>query len=159
MPDALYDIDFVLWSERQADALRRLRLGERPNDLDWENLIEEVEDLGKSQVNAVESLLTRALEHLLKAAAWPAARDAGHWRHEATTFLLDARRRWAPSMGNKIELDDLFADALAAVQTLDQDGLPPGPLPQASPFSLDELLPPNRRETIDPVALLAKLRG
>ena len=47
MPDGLYERDFVLWSEAQADLLRRLAAGERVNAaVDWPNLIEEVEDLG-----------------------------------------------------------------------------------------------------------------
>jgi hypothetical protein len=39
VPEDLHTSDFVLWSERQAEALRRLRAGERANDLDWDNLI------------------------------------------------------------------------------------------------------------------------
>jgi len=43
MPD-LYDLDFVQWSSSQADALRR-RAG---NEIDWENVAEEIESLGRS---------------------------------------------------------------------------------------------------------------
>ncbi len=70
MSEDLHTSDVVLWSERQAEALRRLRAGERVNDLDWDNLIEEVESLGRSETRGVRTLLVRALEHLLKAAAW-----------------------------------------------------------------------------------------
>ena len=68
----LYDNDVVAWSERQADLLRRVAAGERINDLvDWPNVIEEVESVGQSQVDAVESLWTQAFLHDLKAEAWP----------------------------------------------------------------------------------------
>ena len=45
---SLYDEDFVAWTQQQAKALRAAA-GSRTNQpLDWENLAEEVEDLGKS---------------------------------------------------------------------------------------------------------------
>jgi hypothetical protein len=67
MSDA-YESDILLWSERQAQLLRRLAAGERVNDLvDWENVIEEVESVGSEQLHAVESLLLQALVHMLKA--------------------------------------------------------------------------------------------
>ena len=64
VPEDLYARDVVLWSERQAEALRRLRAGERADGLDWDNLIEEVESLGRSETKSVRTLLVRALEHL-----------------------------------------------------------------------------------------------
>jgi hypothetical protein len=46
MPDSLYDTDVLVWSEHQADLLRRLAKGERlAETIDWENVIEEVEAL------------------------------------------------------------------------------------------------------------------
>ncbi len=44
----LYDTDVVLWSEQQADLLRRRALGILVNDgeLDWTNIAEEIESLG-----------------------------------------------------------------------------------------------------------------
>ena len=71
MPDDLYHSDILGWSKAQAERLRRLQNGERANDLDWEHVIEEIEDVGKSQLDAVRSLLSLAIEHVLKAAAWP----------------------------------------------------------------------------------------
>ena len=45
-----YDTDIVTWSERQAELLRRVGAGEHINDLvDWENVAEEIEDVGRSQ--------------------------------------------------------------------------------------------------------------
>jgi hypothetical protein len=46
----LYD-DVLLWSERQAALLRRMAAGERVNDqVDWENVAEEIEDVGRSSL-------------------------------------------------------------------------------------------------------------
>ena len=61
MPDGLYERDALAWSERQADLLRRLAAGERLNEaVDWPNVIEEVQDVGLSELRAVRSLLVQA---------------------------------------------------------------------------------------------------
>ncbi len=66
----LYDSDLVIWSERQADLLRRVAAGKAPNEApDWANIIEEIESVGSGQLHAVESNLLRALIHLLKTQA------------------------------------------------------------------------------------------
>jgi hypothetical protein len=57
-----YDQDFSLWAQETAQLLRERRW----NDLDLEHLIEEVEDLGKSERRALSSQLERTLIHLLK---------------------------------------------------------------------------------------------
>src|SRR5262245_32330424 len=43
-----YDTDILLWSEHQAELLRRHAAGERVNDaaLDWPNIVEEIEGEG-----------------------------------------------------------------------------------------------------------------
>src|SRR4051812_20121072 len=74
----LYESDIILWSEHQAEALRRLQAGERRNDVDWDHLIDEVLTVGRNELHAVESLLQRAIEHLLKAAGWPDAQTVPH---------------------------------------------------------------------------------
>jgi hypothetical protein len=58
----LYDTDILLWSERQAELLRRHAAGERVNDaaIDWSNIVEEIEDVGRSERNSVESHLVSA---------------------------------------------------------------------------------------------------
>ena len=65
-PEQLYEDDFYAWTREQARALRRLAES-RPNvGLDLEHLIEEVEDLGTSQRDAVRSHLRTIIEHCLK---------------------------------------------------------------------------------------------
>jgi len=55
------DADILEWSERQAALLRRLAAGERGvNDqVDWGNVIEEVESAGRGQLSAVRSHTSR----------------------------------------------------------------------------------------------------
>jgi len=136
-----YDTDILTWSERQAALLRRRGAGELINDadLDWPNIAEEIEDVGNNRLHAVESLLVQALRHMLKAEAWPLSRDAPIWRADAIDFRRQARRRFVPSMRQKIDIADLYADALAAMpETV--DGVPPLPVPDVCPVTLDELL-------------------
>ena len=54
----LYDSDYQLWLENTINQLRRGDF----QAVDWQNLLEELADLGKSERRALESLLTRLLE-------------------------------------------------------------------------------------------------
>ena len=78
-----YDTDTVLWSERQADLLRRMAAGERVNSaqLDWPNIAEEIEALGRSERSALRSHLAVVLEHLIKLQASPAVTPRNGWKH------------------------------------------------------------------------------
>ena len=141
MPDGLYDADILLWSEAQADLLRRMEAGERVNAaIDWPNLIEEVEALGRSELNACSNLIRQALIHLLKLHAWPRSRSAGHWRTEILTFLAEAEQHFTPSMRQRIEVAALFKKAVAALRYETDDSGEPRKLPDTCPFTLDQLL-------------------
>jgi hypothetical protein len=137
----LYETDILLWSDRQADLLRRVAAGERIDDEapDWANIIEEIESVGREQRFAVESLLMQALIHMLKAKAWPLARDVPHWEAEARVFRANAASRFTPSMRQKLDLDRIYRRALRGLpDTIDAQ--PPLPVPDVCPMTLDELL-------------------
>src|SRR6516164_5872625 len=94
--NALYDQDFVRWTEEQAAALRQAKsqslAGTEGSNLplDWENLAEEIESLGKSDRRELRSQITRVLRHLLKLEATPAAEPRAGWRatiNEARTEI------------------------------------------------------------------------
>ena len=139
----LYDEDILLWSERQAELLRRRAAGDLVNEaeIDWVNVAEEIEDVGRSERNSVESHLVQALLHDLKAQAWPLARDVPHWRAEARGHRDDARRRFSPSMAQRIDVAKLYREALRRMPETN-DGQPPLPVPQTCPLTLDVLLAP-----------------
>jgi hypothetical protein len=84
-PSELYDQDFLLWTREQAAALRHAKSSNLP--LDWENLAEEIEDLGKSRKLELSSQVRRILRHLLKLEASPASDPRAGWR----TSIRDAR--------------------------------------------------------------------
>jgi hypothetical protein len=71
----LYETDYAAWAVANADLLRRGRLAE----LDVVHLIEELEDVGKSERRALRSRLIRLYQHLLKWAYQPERRGAS-WR-------------------------------------------------------------------------------
>lgn len=141
MPNGLYERDALAWAEQQAALLRRLATGERMNAaVDWLNVIEEVQDVGLSELRACQSLLQQAMMHLLKLHEWPGSQAAAHWGDETGTFLDDAMRRFTLSMRQRIGLDDLYAVALRRARAATDDAGIPQPLPTACPFTLDELL-------------------
>jgi hypothetical protein len=137
----LYDADILLWSEQKAALLRHVAAGPRTNQPapDWPNIIGEIEALGRSELNAVQSLLIQLLLHGLKIAAWPQAPYVSHSQKEARGFRRQIGRQLAPSMRQRIDLADLYADALDRLPDT-VDGLPPLTVPPACPFALDDLL-------------------
>ena len=99
----LYDDDILIWSEHQAELLRRVAAGEPLNEPpDWANIIEELEDVGRSELRSCRSLLRQALRHMLKAEAWPLSRDAPTCRADAIDFRRQARDAFTPSMRQKM---------------------------------------------------------
>ncbi len=152
---ALYDRDILLWSEQQADLLRRLSRGERVNDsLDWPNLIDEVESVGRNEFQAVESLLRVALLHLLLARYARVEPPRGHWLAEALGALDEASRRYAPSMAQRLDLPRAWRLACRQAEAkLAIDGGPSAPLPAECPYALADLIAPDTQ----PAPLLARL--
>jgi Domain of unknown function DUF29 len=143
MPDDLYDRDILIWSEHQADLIRRLARGERVNDVDWDHVAEEIEDVGRSELHAVESYLALTIVDLLKVHGWPASSTAQHWGVEAMVFQQDAVRRFTPSMRQKIDLERLYAKAAEGLEHATFDGSSPRTFPLRCPFTLDQLMGEN----------------
>jgi hypothetical protein len=136
----MYDTDILTWSERQSELLRRVAAGERINDqVDWRNVIEEIESVGRSELHAVESHLVRALLHDLKVKAWPLSRDVPHWRAEARGQRAEALAWFTPSMAQRIDVTKLYRRALHYLPET-MDDLAPLPVPETCPVTLDELL-------------------
>ena len=104
----LYEEDFYAWTQQQAQALRTHFRGD--NRLDVEHLAEEVEDLGKSELHAVEIFVENVIEHLLKLdySGWVEARN--HWRAEVDAFRASIERKITPRIRQQVEteLDALY---------------------------------------------------
>ena len=99
--------------------------------------------------------LGHLMVHLLKLHAWPGSRSAGHWRAEALSFMSGACRAFSPSMRQRLDMQDLYRDAARDVRNRSDDSGLPRPLPDACPFTPDDLL----RRDADVHALAARLGG
>jgi hypothetical protein len=137
----LYDDDILLWSERQAALLRRMAAGERVNDrdLDWPNISEEIEAVGRSELRACEALLMQAIVHRLKQACWPQSSEVPHWREEEIRFRQEAADAFSPSMRQRIDMVRIYRRASQRLPAM-IDGIPALPVADAGPPMLDEML-------------------
>ena len=105
-----YEEDYYLWTQIMVENLRN----QNYLDIDWDNLIEEIDDMGKSQKCAIESLLLRLTEHLLKLKYWESERERNqkYWQSEVVNFrvLLNKRLKDSPSL--KAKLPEIYAEIL-----------------------------------------------
>src|SRR2546421_1622423 len=99
----LYDDDILLWSEQQAVVIRDLARTRRvPNELDIENVAEEIETVGRSELAAVKSYLRLIFLHLIKLSVEETSEAAPHWRGEIIAFHSEMMDRYTPSMRQRI---------------------------------------------------------
>ena len=90
--------------------------------MDWENLIEEIEDMGASQKRALDTYLQRLIEHILKLKYWESEKERcrNGWMKEVTNFRNQINRtlKKNPSLKNylKDEYQDIFADAVKVMK-------------------------------------------
>jgi hypothetical protein len=136
MPDGpRYDDDFFAWTQHQAEVLRTMRRVD--NRLDREHLAEEIEDLGKSERNAVYSQIARILEHFLKLAYSPAEPP----RYGCMASIVEARqalgRHRTPTLRNaaRQEFAALYRDAREHREEAAADALP-----LMCPYTLEQVL-------------------
>ena len=142
--DTLYEEDIVTWSEQQARAIRDLARTrpELSNVIDWENVAEEIETLGRSELKGVSSHLRNALAHILKEACDPGALSRVAWRGETQTSLREARDDFLPSMRQQLDFSLIWKKAFGQAAdslTLYGVSIPPG-IPEHPPFGLDDVL-------------------
>jgi hypothetical protein len=153
MPDDLYDRDLLAWSRTQAERLRRIARGERVNDVDWDHVIEEIEELGRSELRAVRSPYAVALLHALKVVSWPGHGANRTWQVEIATFLLQARERFEPGMRQHLDVAGLYASALRQIEGLAVEE-PPQQVAEATSLTVEELIDPG----LTAAGLVARLR-
>ncbi len=114
----LYDIDLVTWSRRQADLLRRRAAGELVNeaDIDWPNVAEEIDSVGKTEERELASRIGTIIEHLLKLEASPASDPRAGWRATVRRERTAIHRllKDAPSLRQTVPA--VIAEELAAAR-------------------------------------------
>jgi hypothetical protein len=136
-PVAGYEADFYAWTQQQAEQLR----SQRPSGFDWANLAEEIEDLGKSQKQRIESNLAIVLLRLLKLAYQPGSAKSG-WR----SSVIEHRRRIARIVRDSPSLRRYPATVLgeeydsAREMAAEETELPLATFPRICPFTVDQVL-------------------
>ena len=107
--NGLYDRDFYSWTMRQAEALKQRDF----NAIDWDNLIEEIEEVGASYRNGWTAHCAQAIARLLKIEYGDRAADwtLGHWAQEVEDFRKQMAKLIAKNPGLKGVYDEMFAEA------------------------------------------------
>ena len=128
-PSGLYEEDFVRWTEEQSAALRRAKdltsvvQGGSNQPLDWDNLAEEIESLGKSDRRELRSQITRILRHLLKLEVSPAAEPKAGWRASINEARTEIEGLLDDSPSLRREAEGLIRKQIAAAARLAADDL------------------------------------
>lgn len=130
----LYSEDFLAWIEAQAQALRTRQV----SGLDWDNLLDELESMGRSEKNALRSHLRVLLMHLMKW-QWQPQKQSKSWagtirnqRRELKYLIKDSPslKRLIPEM-----LPDVWGDAID--EATFETGLAASVFPDACPWDID----------------------
>jgi hypothetical protein len=136
----LYEEDFYVWTQRQAELLRARRYDE----LDLEHLIEEVADLGGALKRSVRSRVRTIIGHLLKLQHSPAVDPRPGWRDTVRTQRDDLLDDLTPTLRREVdvELPELYARACqrAAASMRDHgEHAAADALPENCPYSADQI--------------------
>jgi hypothetical protein len=100
--DTLYDTDFHAWTQQQAAILRDMAQRRVASPLDLAHLAEEVEDLGRSELHAVESQCRRIIEHLLKLEFARAEQPRAGWMRSVANARVELESRLTRSLANEL---------------------------------------------------------
>lgn len=133
----LYELDDAQWLEETVSLLKKHQF----QQLDLDNLIEELEDLGREKKNAVASLLEQIIRHLLLLQYWTKESEYNsvHWQEEIYNFRTQLGRKITTNLRNYLEkeLNSIYQDALGFVKIKTVNSVV---FPLDCPYSLEQLL-------------------
>jgi hypothetical protein len=134
-----YETDFFAWTQEQAQLLR----ARATPGLDWDNLAEEIDSMGRRDRRKLESRFRRILHHLLKWQAQPGLRGPS-WQRTLREQCRQAEKLLQESPSLRPEIADLIATAYpdALADALAETGLRPQTFPATCPFTPDQILDP-----------------
>jgi hypothetical protein len=144
-PEQLYETDFYAWTQAQAKERRRFARTRPSLPLDLAHLAEEVQDLGKSERDAVFSLAQQIMQYFLLIEHSPAVDQRFHWMDEVDEFRDQIEPKLSPTIRRhlKRDLGDVFARARRRVQRkMSRRGghQAAAALPGECPYTLDQIL-------------------
>jgi hypothetical protein len=131
-----YETDFYTWTQQQAALLKAGRLSE----LDVENIIEEIETMGRSEKRSLESRLTVLLQHLLKWEYQPQRRGRS-WSLTIREQRLKFVKLLNDNPGLKPQLADILRSAyeIAVLNAANETNIDEIDLPSECPWTLDQI--------------------
>lgn len=141
-----YERDFYAWTQEQAAALRAEAASGSNAPIDWENVAEEVESMGRSQKREVSSRLRTILIHLLKWLYCPELRE--HCENDWRTTIRIQRRDLSEELKDSPSLRsypyDIFTRIYDNAREDAADGarVPVKTFPKDPPFTLEQVLDP-----------------
>ncbi|MEQ1618567.1 MAG: DUF29 domain-containing protein [Terricaulis sp.] len=151
-PGDLYERDFYLWTQAQAEALRAeaQRRAGGSNAVDWEHVAEEIEDMGGRDVRECYSRAATIIEHLFKLAWSQQKEPVGGWRITILTQRRDLDLTLTPSIRRKLEekLEELHVRALVLAEDAFKTNEPTTPRDASLRWTLEQIL----GEVGDPLA-------
>lgn len=138
---SLYETDYLAWIELTVAKLRSPDLAKLNPDIDWENLIEEIEDMGKSSRNSLKSNLRIILLHLLKW-QYQSDRRSRSWQSSIIQHRLRIYDAFVESPSLKRYFAEVFDDAYSgAIQLASSEtGLAQKTFPKVCPYSQNQVL-------------------
>jgi hypothetical protein len=155
---SLYQTDYYAWTRQQAAELRALAARRVDSKLDLENLAEEVESSGRSDLNTVRGQIRR-IEHLLKLEYSPTSEPRVAWRDSVDQARDEIEDHITASMFPDVaaDLEKLFGRARrTAASGLIKHGEREAAraLPTSCPYSSEQILdqdwyPQNRHGLVD----------
>ncbi len=130
-----YERDTYTWAMQQADALRR----RSANEVDWDNVAEEIESVGKSQSSELRSRYAVLLLHLLKWLFQPERRSRS-WDTSIRVQRRAIEDHLGDNPGLKSRRDQLFGRAFFEARLIAAGDLPVEMYPETNPFTLAEAM-------------------
>jgi hypothetical protein len=135
-----HEADFYDWALAQADLLRARRF----EDLDIDNLIEEVEDLGGALKRTVRSRVRTIIAHLLKLQHSMASEPRAGWRQTVVSRRNDLADEITPTLRREVAaaLEEIYQRARNEAEVALRDrgeGTAADALPPTSPYTLDQI--------------------
>ncbi|NNM74583.1 DUF29 domain-containing protein [Enterovirga aerilata] len=121
---SLYEQDFVRWSEEQAHALRAAGISGTNLPLDWDNLAEKIDGLGRSLRSELRNRLATIIEHLLKLGVSTAADPRGGWVETVMRERIEVESLLDESPSLRASLPDSLDRAERKARKLAEVSLP-----------------------------------
>ncbi len=143
MTTQTYETDFLNWTQEQSALLRARHW----DALDLEHIAEEIEDMGREQKLALQSLLRQILLHLLKLALSPACAPRAKWTEEIIEFRDQAQTRIDATPSLKHHAPELFDKAWPQARRAAQKSFElyheQVQVPAVCPYSIEQVLDPD----------------